>query len=100
MKRMFIYVTIGQAIGFGALTVLFLSLSEGAVAERRFFIVLAFTSAMPIAIIAALFSVLSTIQEELRETRRELKHWQSMQLYLEAEKPSTNIKPAPPSRSL
>jgi hypothetical protein len=54
--------------------------------------------AIPAAAMGALFAAVNVILKELRETRRELKYWQSIQQMDEdLSKPSTHIKPAPPS---
>ena len=97
MKRMFVSACIWHAGGFALLTAMFLWATwNGFVAERGLWVVFSFMGAI-LAAIGALFSAVKIIQEELRETRRELKHWQSIQMYEDTESPSTNIKPAPPS---
>jgi hypothetical protein len=100
MKRMFVCACIAEAVGFVVLVVMFLVATPNHVGERSLWIVFSITGAIPVAAIAALFSAVKTIQEELRETRRELKHWQSMQMYEDPEGPSTKIKPASPSGRL
>src|SRR5262249_50435493 len=96
MKRMLINALIGQTVGFFLLVVMF-ALATPHRDDWPVLCAFSFMGAVPFAAIGALFGAVSTIREEMRETRRELKHWQSMQMYEEPEKPSTGIKPAPPS---
>jgi hypothetical protein len=77
--------------------VMFFSAHTWHASQRPVLIVVSIMGAFPVACTVALFSAFRTIQEELRETRRELKYWQSMHMYEDSESPSTGIKPAPPS---
>ena len=97
MKTMVLWTGIGAILGFILIWVIF-GIFDRHQNDNGVKVVLSVMGAIPAAILGALFAAVSVIQKELRETRRELKHWQSIQqMDEELSKPSTQIKSAPPS---
>ncbi len=97
MARMFGWAVLGAFIGFLVYNVAFLATGDFTRREFGLLIVLSTLGAFPAAILATLFAAVSIIQAELRETRREMKHWQStFQMLDDEDGPSTHFKPGLP----
>ena len=77
MKRMLIYALVGGFVGFVIFWILFALATREQGNEHSLWIVFSVMAAVPVAALAALFSAVHILQDELRETRRALAHWQS-----------------------
>jgi hypothetical protein len=98
MKSMIFWAGLGSVVGFLALWVVFVIVVQPRGPDGAVFFVFSIMGAIPATAIGAIFAGVNFIQKEMRETRRELKHWQSIQqLDVDLDKPSIHIKPAPPS---
>src|SRR5437764_467794 len=96
MKIMLLCSGLGAVAGFIVIGMLFDATAHWR--ERVLLEVLYVFGALPGAAVGALIGAVNVLQKELRETRRELKHWQSIQQMDEdLSMPSTHIKPGPPS---
>ena len=99
MKIMVLWTVIGAVVGYFVIYYLFGTLAGDMRADfgtKAFFSLT--NGAIPMAAIGAIFAGVSVIQTELRETRREWKHWLSIhRLDIELDKPSTQFESAPPS---
>ena len=99
MKRMGLWAGIGAVGGFILFYACFRVGTRPHDSDHGLWVVFSIMGAFIVAAIGALFAAVSVFQSEMHETRRELKHWKSIQqLDIELDKPSTHIKPAPPSR--
>jgi hypothetical protein len=98
MSRMLKYAGAGFGVGFLILFVIFnLCVPDG---NRKEGISFSFSimGAVPAAAMCALFGAVQILQDEMRETRRQMKHWQSLfQIDNDHEKPSTQFKIGLPS---
>src|SRR4051812_43705329 len=96
MKIMVIASGIGGVAAFILLWALFSATLGRNGPDHGIVTVFSVMGAIPGAAIGALFAAVSVIRMELREIRRELKHWQSLQtLDMDVDLPSTQFKSAP-----
>lgn len=77
MLRMLFYAVIGLVVGFTVLFVLLTVTCEPIREEYAPFAVLALMGALPVASVSVLFGAVKLIQDELRQTRREMKSMKS-----------------------
>jgi hypothetical protein len=97
---MFTLAVTGFFIGLFGLWVLFKLFVHERPPEGLWF-VFSVMGAIPVSATFALFGAVQTIQEEMRETRREIKHWQSLfQTDDYGDKPITQFKAGPPVRRI
>jgi hypothetical protein len=90
---------IGFAIGTLVLFVLFRIGTERAIPEGGILFAFSVMGGIPAAAIGALFGAVKILQDEMKETRREMKHWQSMfDRHEDDDKPSTQFKSGLPKR--
>jgi hypothetical protein len=98
MQNMVIWAGFGAFVGFLVLQAAFAILVRPLGPDGAVFFVISIMGAIPAAAIGALFAGVNVIQKEMRETRRDLKHWQSVrQMDVDSENPSTHFKPTQPS---
>lgn len=99
MMRMLTWAGVGFGIGFLVLLALFYICMRRQVPDEGLFLVFSFMGAIPAAAFFALFAAVKIFQDEMRETRREMKHWQSIIQHIEEiDRPSTQFKLGPPSK--
>jgi len=99
MKTMVLWSVLGATAGFVFLFLAFRIATEPHHGEQGLWIVFSIMGAIPAAAIGAIFAAAKTVQLELREARRELKHWQSIQqLDVDLDKPLTKFKATAPPR--
>lgn len=103
MARMVGWGFAGAVVGFLVIFVVFLLATEPQrlPAERGIWAAFSFLGAIPVSAMFSLFAGVSVMQAEIREMRREFKHWESrFEQFEEKEKPSTQFKPgSPPGRT-
>ena len=97
MKSMALWAGIGGVVGFILLFACFSIATRPDDGERGIWVVFSIMGAISVAALGALFAAVNVIQYEMREMRRELKHWPIQQMDIELDKPSTHIKPLPPA---
>ena len=101
MKRIFLSGGCGLFIGFVLFAFLFSLTARGG--DQGILPVLALMASIPIGVFFSLLSAFRILQQELQETRREMKHWQSsFQLMRDDDikpPPHDGIKPSTQVRS-
>jgi len=99
MSRMYTLAGVGFFIGLLGLWGLFAACAPRGPADSALWFAFAVMGAIPVSATFALFGAVKSIQEEMRETRRELKHWKTLfQMTEDEEAPSTQFKSGTPPK--
>jgi hypothetical protein len=93
MSRMFTLAGVGFVAGLLTLWALFTVCVPDPPRERPLWFAFSVMGAIPVSAMFALFGAVKSLQDEMKETRREMKHWQSMfDRHEDDDKPSTQFK--------